>query len=331
MNALITGAYGLVGSACVDYFHQRGFEVYGIDNNMRADFFGESASNHNNKFDFCHYYYCDVSDFDELYFTMSFMPKFDLIIHAAAQPSHDFSARNPRLDFAVNGCGTLNVLEIVREHSPDAVFIYVSTNKVYGDHPNRLPLIEYEKRYDCKSYINESMPVDDCMHSPFGVSKLAGDIYTQEYGRYYGMKVGVFRCGCITGMRHAGVELHGFLSYLCKCARNNKVYKIYGYKGKQVRDNIHASDLVSAFYEFYQNPRPGEVYNMGGGIRNNVSILEAVGYIEAQMGRNIQTEYIDQPRKGDHIWYVSDTSKFRKHYPNWLQQYDITDMIKEML
>jgi len=275
MKVLITGSAGLVGSECVKFFLEKGHDVVGMDNNMRAEFFGPEGSVAKNVVKHPRYRHCHLDIRSSTEFINVIRPH--VIIHAAAQPSHDWAAKDPFTDFKINATGTLILLEAVRHHCPDAVFVYVSTNKVYGDRPNRIPLIEKEERYEGLALgIDESMPIDYCMHSLFGVSKLAGDLLAQEYARYFGLKTGTFRCGCITGSAHAGVELHGFLSYMAKCKKENKIYKVYGYKGKQVRDNIHAHDLASAFYEFILNPRPGEVYNMGGGRHANISVLEAL-------------------------------------------------------
>jgi len=327
MRTLVTGSSGLVGSEAVKFFSKLG-ECFGIDNNMRAYFFGNDGSTLPNKPTNCTTYDVDIrSDKIGRIFAEN---KFDLIIHTAAQPSHDWAKIEPETDFTINANGTLNLLENYRKYTPNAVFIYVSTNKVYGDAPNRLDLVEYEKRYDREDYIDETMSIDTCMHSLFGVSKLSGDLLTQEYGRYFGLQTGIFRCGCLTGANHAGVKLHGFLSYLIKCAITNDKYIINGYKGKQVRDNLHAEDLITAFYEFYKSPKCGEVYNIGGGLYSNISILEAIHYIQMLTGRDFNYSYIDEPRKGDHIWYITDLSKFKKDYPNWEQKHWGHDIIKEM-
>src|SRR3990167_1224436 len=326
---LVSGSLGLVGSAAVRYYLNESWEVHGVDNDMRKHFFGESASVLKNKIDHPNYYHygVDISKIEGLIEK----EKPDVIIHAAAQPSHDYSATNPLLDFGINAYSTLMLLEMTRKHVPEAVFVYLSTNKVYGDRPNYLQIVEAETRYEhylpietfeddpvFSNGIDESMSVDTTMHSPFGVSKLSGDLYTQEYARYFGLKTGVFRCGCITGAAHAGAGLHGFLAYMAKCKRQNIPYKVFGYKGKQVRDQIHASDLVRAIDCFVRNPKPGEVYNMGGGRHSNVSVLEALNWMKIK-----DWEYIEQARKGDHIWYVSDVSKFKGHYPEWDYKYNL--------
>ncbi|MFA5276476.1 MAG: NAD-dependent epimerase/dehydratase family protein, partial [Candidatus Omnitrophota bacterium] len=258
-----------------------------------------------------------------------------LIVHAAAQPSHDLSAKDPVVDFAVNAQGTLILLEALRNYSPDAVFIFTSTNKVYGDRPNSLPLLEFDTRYDLPENhkyhkgIDEAMSIDNCLHSVFGASKVAADVMTQEYGRYFGLKSVIFRAGCLTGPGHSGAELHGFLSYLVKCATTGRKYIIYGYKGKQLRDNIHSYDLVNAFYHFFKSPRQGgEVYNIGGGRFANISILEAIDLCQKLTGKKLGYEYIDKNRIGDHIWWISDLSKFKSDYPGWNYKYGIEEMIK---
>lgn len=323
MKVLVTGALGLVGSEAVRYYLERGHEVVGVDNNMRRVFFGPGGCVLKNKVEDKMYRHLDI-DIDEIE-TAFIEVKPDFVIHAAAQPSHDWAVKNPMLDYQVNAIGTLKLLEACRKYARDAVIVYLSTNKVYGDAPNRLPLIECEKRYERHGHgIDESMSVDQCLHSLFGVSKLSGDLLMQEYARYFGMKIGIFRCGCITGAHHSGVELHGFLSYLVRCHKEKKKYRIYGYKGKQVRDNIHAYDLVTAIDAFAQNPRSGEVYNMGGGRNANISVLEAVDLL------NLDHEYIDTPRVGDHIWYVSDVTKFRSHYPEWEYTYGMEEILEDL-
>lgn len=341
MKALITGSAGLVGSEAVRFFAKKGFEITGIDNDMRKVFFGEDASTLWNRDllikEFPNYTHFDLDIRDKEKIEDIFKKnRFECIIHSAAQPSHDWAATSPETDFSVNADGTLILLEAFRKYCPDAVFIFVSTNKVYGDRPNKLPLIEQDMRYelpeDHRYYngIDETMSVDDCLHSLFGASKLAADILTQEYGRYFNLKTVSFRGGCLTGPYHSGTRLHGFLAYLIKCAFTGKKYIIYGYKGKQVRDNIHSYDLVNAFHHFYKNPRIGEVYNIGGARHSNISILEAVKKVEEITGRKINTEYSENNRIGDHIWYISDVSKFKGHYPEWDFTYDIDRTLKEM-
>ena len=257
-------------------------------------------------------------------------------MHAAAQPSHDWAARDPKIDFTVNANGTLVLLEALRKFCPQAVFIFTSTNKVYGDRPNYLPLVELDKRYELPKEhqyykgIDESMSIDNCLHSLFGASKAAADILVQEYGKYFGLKTGTFRGGCLTGPTHSGAQLHGFLSYLVKCLVTQRKYKIFGYKGKQVRDNIHSLDLVNAFYHFFRSPRSGEVYNIGGSRFANVSILEAIEISEKLSGLKMDCEYVPENRRGDHIWWVSDVSKFKAHYPQWEYKYGIEDTLREI-
>lgn len=336
---LITGAGGLIGSEAVRFFADKDFEIIGIDNDMRSYFFGpdgstkkvlDSLEEKHKNFKSVNVDIRNQKALKDIFSTN----KFGLIIHTAAQPSHDWAAREPLTDFSVNADGTLNVLECYRQYSPEATFIFTSTNKVYGDTPNNLPLVELDKRWEIqpdhryKNGIDESMSIDNSLHSIFGASKVAADIMVQEYGKYFGLHTGVFRGGCLTGPSHKGVELHGFLNYLIKCVVTGKKYTIYGYKGKQVRDNIHSSDLISAFYQFYQNPKQGEVYNMGGSRHSNCSIIEAFEKAEAVTGKRANYEYVEKNRRGDHIWYISDVSKFKSHYPNWEYKYDI-DMIIE--
>ncbi len=336
---LVTGSSGLIGSESVRFFANKGFEVHGIDNDMRKYFFGEEASTEWNKkaleaefSNYIHYDY-DIRDHSEMEGLFKKVP-FDLIIHTAAQPSHDWAAKEPFTDFTVNANGTLVLLENFRMYCPDAVFIFTSTNKVYGDTPNKLPLVELESRYDLPhdhrfyTGIDETMSIDDSKHSLFGASKLAADILVQEYGKYFGLKTASFRGGCLTGPKHSGAELHGFLAYLAKCIAIGRKYKIFGYKGKQVRDNIHSYDLVNAFWHFYKNPREGEVYNIGGSRYSDISMIEAIEKIEEILDKKAITEYVEDNRVGDHIWYISDLSKFKTHYPKWDLKYDM-DMILE--
>ncbi|HET7060321.1 MAG TPA: NAD-dependent epimerase/dehydratase family protein [Candidatus Saccharimonadales bacterium] len=341
-TALVTGSGGLIGSEAAKFFAEKGFNIIGVDNDMRSYFFGKEASTDWNrqkienqlKGKYTHYK-ADIRD-NEAIEKIFKKHKFDIIIHTAAQPSHDWAAKEPFTDFTVNANGTLVMLENMRQHCPKAIFIFTSTNKVYGDTPNRLPLIELEKRWelpkDHKFYkgIDESMSIDDTKHSIFGASKVAADVMVQEYGKYFGFKTAVFRGGCLTGPSHSGAELHGFLAYLIKCIYSGKKYTIFGYKGKQVRDNIHSHDLVNAFYHFYQKPRAGEVYNMGGARNSNISMLEAIEKIEKLLGKKANYELSKENRIGDHIWYISDVGKFKKHYPEWNFTYDIDDILKEM-
>jgi CDP-paratose 2-epimerase len=324
---LVTGSSGLIGSEAVEHFDRQGHRVYGIDNNMRAVFFGEPGDttwNRDRLLDitknFTHHD-LDIRDRTGLDTLFRSIP-FDLIVHCAAQPSHDKARDIPILDFEVNALGTLNLLEATRLHCPNAVFILLSTNKVYGDAPNELPLKELEMRWDYarpEDYqgISENCRIDRTIHSLFGASKASADLMAQEYGRYFGMKVGIFRGGCLTGPSHSGVELHGFLSYLVKVAISGGSYTVFGYKAKQVRDNIHSHDVVCAIEEFAANPRPGEVYNLGGGRENSISMLEAIATVEQMTGKKMSWTYVDQNRIGDHICYISDLRKLKSHYPNW--------------
>ena len=341
--ALVTGSCGLIGSETVSFFSEKGFDIAGIDNNMRRTFFGEDGSIIwkqkllLKKYKNYAHYSVDIRDENKIAkIFKKYGSDIALIVHAASQPSHDWAGRDPKTDFSVNATGTLILLEALRKFSPEAVFIFISTNKVYGDTPNGLPLIEKEKRFELpeghKYYqgIDESMSIDNCLHSVFGASKVAADVMTQEYGRYFGLKTGIFRGGCLTGPGHSGAELHGFLSYLVKCAATGRKYKIFGYKGKQVRDNIHSFDLVNAFYHYFQNPRSGEVYNLGGSRFANISVLEAIEICEKLTNRKFNDEYIDTNRIGDHIWWISDVSKFKSHYPGWDYKYGIEDTIREI-
>jgi len=340
---LVTGSCGLIGSETVSFFAAKGFDIVGIDNNMRESFFGADGSTFWNKKrllgKYKNYTHFSVDIRNETKIGRIFRkygPQIALLVHTAAQPSHDWSAKDPITDFGINAGGTLVLLEAFRKFCPESVFIFISTNKVYGDTPNRLPLIEKEKRFEIPEShkyhngIDEGMSIDNCLHSVFGSSKLAADIMTQEYGKYFGLKTGIFRPGCLSGPAHSGAELHGFLSYLVKCCVTKRRYKIYGYKGKQVRDNIHSFDLVNAFYHYFQDPRRGEVYNIGGGRFANVSILEAIGMCEKLSSKKFDYEYIDTNRIGDHIWWISDASKFKSHYPDWQYKYGIEDTVKEI-
>ncbi len=341
MRVLVTGSSGLIGSEAVVFFDRMGFPIVGVDNNMRADFFGEKGDTTWNRHrleticsDFTHVE-LDIRDraaVDGLFRERTF----DLIIHAAAQPSHDLAAKRPFDDFDVNATGTLNLLEACRQHTPEAVFIHMSTNKVYGDGPNHVPLKELETRYDYDdpayaAGIAETFSIDHCLHSLFGASKAAGDIMAQEYGRYFGLKTGIFRGGCLTGPHHSGVELHGFLNYLVLVALREGDYTIFGYKGKQVRDQIHSHDVINAFWHFAQNPRPGEVYNLGGGRDNAASLLECVDMIEQSCGKRPNLSYDEQNRIGDHICYYSDLSKLRSHYPDWRLEYSLEQIVEQMV
>lgn len=340
MRALITGSAGLIGSEAALFFAERGYTIFGIDNDMRRYFFGAEASTLWNrrrlegalKDKYAHSC-ADIRDNEEVEKIFQ-KNKFDVIIHTAAQPSHDWAAKEPFTDFTVNANGTLVLLENFRKYCPAAVFIFTSTNKVYGDRPNELPLLELEKRYELpkghKYYngIDESMNVDNCAHSLFGASKLAADILVQEYGRYFGLKTGIFRGGCLTGPAHSGTELHGFLAYLVKCIATGKKYTIFGYKGKQVRDNIHSYDLANMFWHFVRKPRVAAVYNAGGARSSNISVLEAIEKVEKLLSKRGVYEYNQNNRVGDHIWYITDVTKFKTHYPRWDFKYNI-DMILE--
>ena len=327
MKLLVTGSSGLIGSEVVSYFHALGWQVHGVDNNMRADFFGLQGDTRWNqarlqeKFKAFQHHELDIRDRQAVLRCMQEL-KPDMVVHTAAQPSHDLAASRPFDDFDTNAVGTLNMLEATRLHAPEAVFVHMSTNKVYGDRPNTIRLKELETRwdYDDPTYqngITEEFSIDQSKHSLFGASKVASDVLVQEYGRYFGMKCCALRGGCLTGPNHSGVELHGFLSYLIKCNLAGRQYKVFGYKGKQVRDNIHSYDVVRFMHEFYMNPRCGEVYNIGGGRENSVSILEAFDRIAAISGNPMSWEYVDKNREGDHICYISDLSKMKSHYPRW--------------
>lgn len=338
MKGLITGSAGLVGSETVKVFAAQGYHIIGIDNDMRAQFFGTSTKAVSDGLmqtlpaQYEHHA-VDIRDYKALERIFELHKPFDCIIHSAGQPSHDWSATQPLLDFDVNAVGTLNLLELTRQHSPKANFIFMSTNKVYGDYPNRLELSESATRYHRSGGINENTTLDQCQHSVFGVSKTAADLMTQEYGRYFGINTVVFRAGCITGANHQGAELHGFLSYLVKCLCLDKPYTIYGYKGKQVRDNIHARDLAAAFWAYHQQPSVAAVFNMGGGPSNSLSILEAVAKVSRLMGRpsHSKISYVPENRIGDHIWYVTELSKFRKAYPEWHLTYGIDRILEELV
>jgi CDP-paratose 2-epimerase len=341
MRVLVTGSNGLIGSEAVRYYDREGHEVIGLDNNMRAEFFGPAGDTswnlRNLKKSTRHFVHYDIDIRDRARLARLFKARpVDLIIHCAAQPSHDRARDIPLLDFEVNAVGTLNLLEMARRFSRDSTFIFMSTNKVYGDAPNEVPMLELGRRYDYAnaadwSGINENCRIDRSLHSLFGASKLAADVAAQEYGRYFGMKVGVFRGGCLTGSSHSGVELHGFLSYLVKVALSGGGYKVFGYKGKQVRDNLHSHDVIQAFEAFRRNPRPGEVYNLGGGRENSVSVLEAIELIENICGRAINWSYVEANRMGDHICYISDMSKFTSHYPQWRVTRSLTDILTEIV
>lgn len=343
--ALITGASGLIGSEAAKVFHERGFEIIGVDNDARSYFFGPQSSTAWKRRELetslpnYRHFATDVRNTEEIFKIFSNAGKdMSVVIHCAAQPSHDWAAREPFTDFTINANGTLALLEATRQFCPDAVFIFMSTNKVYGDRPNSLPLVELEKRWEIEPShpyfergIDESMSIDASMHSLFGVSKTAADLLVQEYASYFGLKTGIFRGGCLTGPAHSGAELHGFLAYLVKCAVDDVPYTVYGYQGKQVRDNIHSSDVVRAFWEFFESPRAGEVYNIGGSRDSSCSIIEAIDMIERLSGYSVQWSATPGARRGDHIWWISDLSKFKKHYPNWRCEYRLQKTLGEMI
>jgi CDP-paratose 2-epimerase len=341
MKVLITGSCGLIGSEAVRYYNARADKVLGIDNNMRSQFFGEDGDTtwvRKRLEQDCKTYShlsVDIREREEISKIINELRP-NLIIHCAAQPSHDLAARMPFVDFEINAVGTLNLLEATRNLAPDAVFIFMSTNKVYGDLPNKIKLRELKTRweYDDTHYENgipEDFPIDQSLHSLFGASKVAADILVQEYGRYFGMKTVAFRGGCLTGSQHSGAELHGFLSYFFKAAMNGRHYTIYGYKGKQVRDQIHSVDVINAFDEFYRNPRCGAVYNLGGGKANSVSILETIDRVEQLLGKKMNYEYSDQNRIGDHICYYSDLTKLKADYPNWSITRNLDDIFEDFV
>jgi CDP-paratose 2-epimerase len=342
--AVITGSAGLIGSEATRYFANRGLEVVGIDNDMRRTFFGEEASTHWQR---CalekdlkgRYRHLDADIRDRETIDRLFRDlgrEIVLVIHTAAQPSHDWAARDPHTDFSVNAQGTLNLLEATRRFALEAVFIFTSTNKVYGDAPNRLPLVERESRWEIHpehTYVNgirEDFSIDQSLHSLFGVSKVAADVLVQEFGRYFGLHTACFRGGCLTGPNHSPTQLHGFLAYLVKCAATGTPYTVFGYRGKQVRDNIHSADLIRAFDSFFQAPRCGEVYNIGGSRHSNCSMLEAIQFCEEITGQPMNWSYREQNRVGDHIWWISDVGKFQSHYPHWRLTYNVRQICQEI-
>ena len=341
---LITGSCGLVGSESVKFFSSKGFDIVGIDNNYRAKFFGKDGDTNWIKRNLIkihkNYIHKNVDIRNYLALEKIFKKyksSIKLIIHSAAQPSHDWAKKQPFVDFNINALGTLNLLNLTKKYSYNAPFIFLSTNKVYGDNPNLLPLEELSSRWEISKKhkyfkgINESMSIDNCVHSFFGASKSYADLIVQEFGKNVGLKTVCFRAGCITGPNHSGAELHGFLSYLVKSSLKKKYYSIYGYKGKQVRDNIHSQDLVKCFWNFYKKPRSGEVYNIGGGRKSNCSLAEAINHVEILAGIKVEKKYQKTNRVGDHIWYVSDTRKFKNHYPNWKQEYGTKQIIEELI
>jgi len=341
MKVLITGSSGLIGSEAVLYYDSLGANVIGVDNNMRRDFFGPQGDTlwmleallktckHFMHFDL------DIRNRTAI-FDLFKKEKPDVIIHCAAQPSHDLAKDRPLDDFEVNAMGTMNLLEALRQYAPEAVMVFASTNKVYGDAPNEIEVEELSSRWEYArrenySGIDESCRIDNCLHSLFGASKAAADILCQEYGKYFGLKVGVFRAGCMTGRAHSGVPLHGFLSYFVKVAVSGETYNIIGYKGKQVRDQLHSYDVVTAFDAFVNNPLPGEVFNLGGGRENNASVLECINLIQERSGREVTTTYTETPRSGDHICYISDLQKLKKHYPKWRITQNLETIIADMV
>ncbi len=340
---IVTGAAGLIGSETCKRFHHENLQIAGIDNDMRSEFFGADASTSKTRKllekNLKHYTHHDADIRDAAAIDAIFKKygqDIQAVIHTAAQPSHDWAAREPQTDFSVNATGTLNMLEATRLHCPEATFIFTSTNKVYGDTPNRLPLVKEAKRWEIEQShpfwngIDETMSIDQTKHSLFGVSKVAADVLVQEYGRYFGMKTVCFRGGCLTGPGHAGTELHGFLAYLMKCTVTGKPYRVFGYEGKQVRDNIHSHDLVEAFWQFFRAPRPGEVYNMGGSRHSNCSMLEAIELCQEISGKKLEWTYVEDNRIGDHIWWISDVRKFQSHYPDWKYRYDLRGILTEI-
>ena len=339
---LITGSCGLVGSEASTFFIQKGFKIIGVDNNLRKKFFGTDGSTNWIKKKLCNnvnyrHYNADIrnkASLEKIF--KKYKNNIKLIIHSAAQPSHDFAKNNSKIDFEVNALGTLNLLDLTEKYCRYASFIHMSTNKVYGDNPNKLKLKEKKLRWEINDTkynkgINENFSLDNCTHSFFGVSKVYSDLITQEYGKNNKLNTGIFRAGCITGPNHSGAKLHGFLSFLVKSVLKTNSYEIIGYKGKQVRDNIHSYDLVNCFWEFYKKPKKGEVFNIGGGLYSNCSILEAIDIIEKFTNKKIKTYVNKKNRIGDHVWYVSNTNKFKINYPNWKQKYNTKKIIKELI
>ena len=341
---IITGSSGLVGSEAVNFFCNKGFDVIGIDNNLRNFFFGKAGSTlsvkndllkNNKNFSHNHIDIRNYQGLEKLF--KKYRKSIALIIHCAAQPSHDYGKNFPNLDFNINAAGTLNLLELTKKYCASSAFIFMSTNKVYGDNPNKLKLIELSKRWELKKNdslfkgIDEKFSIDNCTHSFFGVSKTYADLIVQEYGKNVGLKTVSFRGGCITGPNHRGAKLHGFLSYLVKRSLSKKNYSLIGYKGKQVRDNIHSYDLINCFWEFYKRPKYGEIYNIGGGRFSNCSIIEALELVENISKIKIKKKIIKENRIGDHIWYISDTSKFKKDFPKWKQKFNTKKIIEELI
>ena len=341
---LVTGAGGLIGSEAAEFFAGKGMEVVGIDNDMRRYFFGETASTawkvdglikREKRYRHEHVDIRDLAGLTAIF--ERYASDIHAIIHAAAQPSHDWAAREPLTDFTVNALGTVNLLELTRKHCPEASFIFTSTNKVYGDSPNRLPLEEQATRWELKADhpfnahgIDETMSIDDTLHSLFGASKVSADVYVQEYGRYFGLHTACFRGGCLTGPAHSAAELHGFLAYLVRCAVTDQSYTVFGYKGKQVRDNIHSFDLVNAFWHFVQAKSPSDIYNIGGGRHVNCSMIEAIELIETTLGRPMSWTYSETNRTGDHMWWISDTRRFEDKHPDWRRKYALHNIVEEL-
>ena len=343
-TVIVTGSCGLVGSESVSFFSKKGFQVIGIDNNSRKLFFGKDGditwikSKLLREIKNYSHYNTDIKNFNLLKkIFIKYKKNIKLIIHCAAQPSHDWAKDRPFVDFQINAQGTLNLLELTKKYCRQSPFIFMSTNKVYGDNPNFLPLVEKKTRWEIKKNhkyfkgIDETMSVDDCTHSFFGVSKSYADLLVQEYGKNAGLKTVCFRAGCITGPNHSGAKLHGFLAYLVKISLTKKKYTLIGYKGKQVRDNIHSYDLVKCFWEFYKKPKQGVVYNTGGGRYSNCSIIEALNLVEKFANIKIKKKFLKQNRVGDHIWYVSNIKKFKKDYPNWKQKYNTKKILLELI
>ncbi len=343
--ALVTGSSGLIGSETCKFFHEKGMKIVGIDNDLRKYFFGADASTNWNTSqlqkslkNFTHHA-IDIRDQEGIFkLFKEYKSEIKAVIHTAAQPSHDWAAKEPFTDFTVNANGTLVMLEATRQFCPDAAFIFTSTNKVYGDTPNFLPLVEKDRRWELDAShrysefgIDESMSIDSSKHSIFGASKVAADVMVQEYGHYFGMHTSVFRGGCLTGPAHSGAELHGFLAYLVKCAITGKQYNIFGYKGKQVRDNIHSYDLVNAFWHFFEKPKSASVYNMGGSRHSNCSVLEAIDLLETMTNKKFNYTVTDTARSGDHIWWISDVRRFQKDYPGWKYKYDLKTILSEIV
>lgn len=339
-KVLITGSSGLIGSEAVSFFDERGWQVHGVDNNMRKIFFGPDGDTTWNLKRLCAstknftHHDLDIRNRSAMEVLIRDQRP-DLIIHCAGQPSHDLAAMRPFEDFEVNALGTLNLLEAARRHSPESPFIFMSTNKVYGDTPNQIPRVELETRYDYenpkdKDGVDESCSVDQCLHSLFGTSKLAADEMVQEYGRYFGMPTVCFRGGCLTGSRHSAAENHGFLAYLARAVHEERVYRIYGYKGKQVRDNIHSYDVCTAFLAFYENPKVGAVYNLGGGRANSISVIEAIARFENLLHKKLKTEYVETPRRGDHICYITNLKRLESDFPSWEITRSTDDIFKEL-